>query len=638
MSTSAKTLRFDVKCPRHPSEAVAFLATRKDGKIDLRCPVCMAEVGQEDAKLQELEEWVAETFRATGTEIDDIVRRRLKTKVEELDRVLAKVAAKAEEATSGLNALLTRVFENLFNALKRLRENVQTTLGQAQARTKNRVNEIRAIRTAIDNSTSTRPAMNVEYKRAMAAIAALKVSHADDEPVQLLLDRVRLKTSPKSLPGGCFDVTYLLSQIQNCINHLENNTATFHKAQFEQAFACAFETPFKQLEQYLKSQLFTKTAGLDLAATVDALATKVPSKVDIECVALLEDGNVSSISMLNERVFATAGDSTTIRFWDVGMDYAHFQSLGLSGTSIVAVKSISHLASLKGPARAELLGVGGDDEGPTVQVWDWLSGKLLAESSHAHRYGIMSLAVISERNEPSNRPSVLFASGSIDNTVKLWRVAVTAAPGGALEGELTCLHELIHHREAVSSLLVLRGSEAEETRLCVASQDHTISCWRVSRTKDNVAPRLISVRPAHHDRINVLCMIDEENGVFASGGGDCQIKIWDIDSGEPITTIANRKKTVWDLANLGDGLLAATANDIALKQYNVHLWNWRSRDLLYILRGHSGRILRIARLSNGNLVSAGKDKMIVVWRRTDPDKLFTSPSESPQNKLVISSK
>ena len=97
-------------------------------------------------------------------------------------------------------------------------------------------------------------------------------------------------------------------------------------------------------------------------------------------------------------------------------------------------------------------------------------------------------------------------------------------------------------------------------------------------------------------------------GLFASGGRDADIHVWDT-AGQRRGTLSGHRRSVLGLAALTGGRLASVSRDRGLR-----IWNWRDGKCLAALEGaHEAAILSVLALADGALVTAGADGEIRHW-------------------------
>jgi WD40 repeat protein len=102
---------------------------------------------------------------------------------------------------------------------------------------------------------------------------------------------------------------------------------------------------------------------------------------------------------------------------------------------------------------------------------------------------------------------------------------------------------------------------------------------------------------------------------LVSGGYDNTIRIWKIgaERGKLIRTLAGH--TGWVNAvialPLGGGrrqLIASTSEDKTMR-----VWSATTGKCISVLKGHSRGVVGVAALSNGNVVTSSRDKLLCVW-------------------------
>jgi WD40 repeat protein len=193
--------------------------------------------------------------------------------------------------------------------------------------------------------------------------------------------------------------------------------------------------------------------------------------------------------------------------------------------------------------------------------------------------------------------SKLVATGSWDNTIKIWDVA-TGAQIRALAG----------HTKSVTSV----AFSPDGRLLASGSTDYTARVWDVS------TGRLLYTLSKHSMPVQSVA-IDPDGKVLATSGVDKLIVLWDLSSGKEIRTLAGHDGNVSGVAFGPDGkTLASSSWDKTVK-----LWNTSSGDVIETLP--SGVALMSVSLSpDGRMVaSAGSFSTIKIWDVASGRELHT---------------
>jgi small GTP-binding protein len=228
--------------------------------------------------------------------------------------------------------------------------------------------------------------------------------------------------------------------------------------------------------------------------------------------------------------------------------------------------------------QGETLASGSSDD--TVKLWEAASGKLL-RTLEGHRDRVYSVAF-----DPQGET---LASGSSDNTVKLWE---------ARSGKL--LRMLEGHQDRVWSV----AFDPQGETLASGSSDDTVKLLGARSGK------LLRTLEGHENQVNSVAF-EPQAGTLASGSADNTVKLWETRSGKLLRTLAGHQRVVVSVAfEPQGGTLASGSGDSTIK-----LWESRSGKLLRTLEGHTKPIDRVAFSPDGRLLaSKSRDQTIRLWR------------------------
>jgi WD40 repeat protein len=180
------------------------------------------------------------------------------------------------------------------------------------------------------------------------------------------------------------------------------------------------------------------------------------------------------------------------------------------------------------------------------------------------------------------------ASGSADNTVKLW----DAATGRELRS-------LTGHANHVTTVVF----SPDGRLLASGGLDRTVKVWDVFTGQELRAFR------GHSAPITSLAF-SPDGRLLASGSNDKTIRVWGVESGRESHTLAGHAGWVTAVTFSPDGRwLASGSADDTLK-----LWDAATGREAYTLKGHTGRINSVAFNADGRLLaSASSDDTINLW-------------------------
>ena len=197
-----------------------------------------------------------------------------------------------------------------------------------------------------------------------------------------------------------------------------------------------------------------------------------------------------------------------------------------------------------------------------------------------HTLGVTAVAF-----SPDNR---LLASGSIDNTVKLWDVSARQ--------EVRTLDGPVSRIGAVAF-------SPNGKWLAAGGVDGAIHVWDVVTGGD------VRSFQGHTLKITSLAF-SPDNRLLASGSADTTVRLWDLATGRALRTFNGHQGWVTTLAFAPNSqLLASGSRDKLLK-----LWSINNDRELHTFAEHAGEVSAIAFDAVGeHLASGGADNAIYVW-------------------------
>ena len=141
------------------------------------------------------------------------------------------------------------------------------------------------------------------------------------------------------------------------------------------------------------------------------------------------------------------------------------------------------------------------------------------------------------------------------------------------------------------------------TRLASGSEDETVRLWDVASGEPT------TTLEGHTDW--VLSVAFSPDGTrLASGSWDGTILLWDVASGEPTTTLEGHTGSVLSVAFSPDGTRLASGS----LDGTVRLWDVASGEPTTTLEGHTGSVLSVAFSPDGTRLASGSwDGTILLW-------------------------
>ena len=270
-----------------------------------------------------------------------------------------------------------------------------------------------------------------------------------------------------------------------------------------------------------------------------------------------------------------------------------------------------HIATLEGHKKGVLsvsfspdgtiLASGSRDN--TIKLWDMATQTNIATlEGHADEVNTVSFSP----------DGTILASGAYDRTVRLWDV-VTKTTIATLEG----------HTNWVNTV-----SFSPDGKTLASGEWQKIQLWDVA-TERNLATL------EGHTNWVYSVSISPDGKTLASGSHDETIKLWDIATGENLATLEGHTSPVNSVSFSPDGTMLASAS----VDGTVRLWDISRRENIATLIGHTDEVHSVVFASDGEILASGPgDSTIRLWDVSEwqlprPQTLMKSSGDNQQGMI-----
>jgi len=220
----------------------------------------------------------------------------------------------------------------------------------------------------------------------------------------------------------------------------------------------------------------------------------------------------------------------------------------------------------------------------TVRLWQVADGTLLRTLEVGSAVTSVAFSL----------DGAVLASGSWDKKVKLWRVGDGALP-----------RTLEEYTGRVKSV----AFSPDGVTLASASNDDTVRLWRFS---DGT---LLHTLKGHESGVESVAF-SPDGALVASGSNDNTVRLWRASDGELLCTLKIGKfmVSVYSVAFSPDGMTIASGST----DNTLRLWRVDDGSLLHELKGRMGNVNSVAFSPDGALLASGSnDNTVRLWGVSD---------------------
>lgn len=214
-----------------------------------------------------------------------------------------------------------------------------------------------------------------------------------------------------------------------------------------------------------------------------------------------------------------------------------------------------------------------------------------------HQNRVWSVAISSDGR--------LAASGSNDNTVKIWdlETGVCLATLGGHRSHVLCVRFTPDGRRILSS------ATSTDTEATAASAGVEATTAGLIRVWDVASGRQLTTLEGHTATVwQIVALGDNQRAL--SGSWDRTLRLWDIDSGQCLQVLQGEEEDVFCLDVSSDMTQAVSGHREGL----IQLWDLERRQCLGKLKGHTAVVNAIRITADGRrAISCSDDRTVKIW-------------------------
>ena len=435
------------------------------------------------------------------------------------------------------------------------------------------------------------------------------------------------------------------------VAHIIDNE--MHLSDEEKALKKSLEEFISQLES-LQNELIAKRANLDVTSfdyfseirrKIDIQREEYKSKIDEVCLKMISQTSIEEknykvkLSKMNLELteadhFQNTRNLVSLEYRKPTLSHDNVRRLQVEHeTRIEQMKSkMRELDSLRNELKAfeftantefieESFGVLKQNpqqmvscsQDNKIKIWNMETNECLA-TLEGHTDQVNCLEMLGNS---------AFASGSSDCSIRVWdaREFTCIKTLNGHDSRIMCLKSLPSNRLASGSFKEIKIWDLNSGECVKTLKAHSLHVFDMVCTPDGT---LVSCSDdmtiVFWDTIQGICtkMLMQTSEVkcllmlgdvhLACGLMDNTIKIINLESDEPVHSLAGHSSYVWKLIQIESGELISCSDDKSIK-----IWDLGSQDCIITLEGHTDLVRSVKMARNGELISCSRDGTIKRW-------------------------
>lgn len=648
-------------CQRHSTKLVEFICTAKECSYRILCLNCQSEHEKSCVNHKPLVVNINDWYKEFNSSLKDLFDPAGNTAILYLMDKATYTLNKQREVLNESQSKMTEAFQK---ALKELLETFQSMNEEMNSLLwKNQKLQEEALAKAKSKLEQ------MSYKNCKKQIYELMKAELTMNFEAGTLETFYSKVYNGEYCNQVFDryggVKSLQSELKDLRQEIDKGFLQFDQKKFEETW----ENELKGLRTFMKDDSIFQRVVID---DINSRGGKVRMIEDqpssercpkIVCQLNIPTASTTLSASLSKDLLITASTTKIVSVWDVSHNYRKVSEIDQSNDEDddIRVKSVctfEYCQKTNTYTHHHLLLMGGDDECPHIEVWEYGTNKFLTVLENAHENGISCIQELKRQySQTDNSCTFYIATAACDNLIKIWTLHVSGnSQQSGLDITMKLFRESHAHSAFVSCLVSLpkcSSTEEDGSVLISGSHDKSINFWNwEDNQSDARAERALlgeeddkeseectheddqtefKIKCAHSDFVKAIALLShqedsEDLDSFASGGGDNMIKIWSLRDKKLIKAFSNNKRPVSKMVSLGRGKLASSANEKHIKEFHVYIWDWRSAQLLAALKDHKTLVNNIITLKDGTLLTSD-NKCTKIWKLE-----YNSSSQKKQSK------